>query len=339
MKAILFLLLTLSPVIAEQFNASQFQQHCLKTANEAEAKDQFVIKGSNGWYYLAKELRHLGVGQFWGENAIKVSRATKPKYADPLPAILDFNKSLQELGIHLIVVPVPPKVSIYPEGIGLSTEGRLDSINATFITLLKNKGVDVIDLAPIFLAKKSDTGAPLYCKTDSHWSGEGCSIAADHISEKLIQQDWLSKMHRRVFKKNVKQVKITGDLVTDLKGAPQEILQLGFVTDEKDALVEPRDESPIILLGDSHTLVFHSGQDMHATGAGLPDLLASKLGIEVALIGVRGSGATPARINLYRKARSDPDYLKGKKALIWCFSAREFTESLGGWRIVPVVKK
>jgi len=339
MKALLILILILSPVAAEQITASQFQQHCLKTANEAEASDRFVIMGKDGWYYLAKELRHLGIGQFWGENAVKVSRATKPKYADPLPAILDFNKSLQELGIHLIVVPVPPKVSIYPEGTGQSTEGRLDSMNATFLTLLKDKGVDVIDLAPVFLAKKSETGAPLYCKTDSHWSGEGCSIAAAHISEKLIQQDWLSKMHRRLYKKTVKKVTITGDLVTDLKGAPKETLQLGFITNDKDAPVEPRDGSPVILLGDSHTLVFHSGQDMHATGAGLPDLLAAKLGIEVALIGVRGSGATPARINLYRKVRSNPDYLKGKKALIWCFSAREFTESPGGWRVVPVVKK
>jgi alginate O-acetyltransferase complex protein AlgJ len=94
----------------------------------------------------------------------------------------------------------------------------------------------------------------------------------------------------------------------------------------------------VILLGDSHTLVFHSGGDMHASGAGLADQLALELGFPVDLIGVRGSGATPARISLYRRVRGDADYLKKKKLLIWCFTAREFTEATSGWRIVPVTK-
>ena len=31
--------------------------------------------------------------------------------------------------------------------------------------------------------------------------------------------------------------------------------------------------------------------------------------------------------------------IKGKKYVIWCFSAREFTESTSGWPKVPVLKK
>ena len=55
-------------------------------------------------------------------------------------------------------------------------------------------------------------------------------------------------------------------------------------------------------------------------------------------VGVRGSGATPARIELYRRGQADPEYLKNKKLVIWCFSAREFTENQG-WRKVPVARK
>jgi len=69
----------------------------------------------------------------------------------------------------------------------------------------------------------------------------------------------------------------------------------------------------------------------------LPDQLALELGFAVDLVAVRGSGATPARINLYRNGRADAGYLKGKKLVIWCFAAREFTESQG-WRLVPVSK-
>jgi hypothetical protein len=35
--------------------------------------------------------------------------------------------------------------------------------------------------------------------------------------------------------------------------------------------------------------------------------------------------------------RADPQYLKGKRLVIWCLGAREFTESTG-WQKVPVVR-
>jgi alginate O-acetyltransferase complex protein AlgJ len=114
-----------------------------------------------------------------------------------------------------------------------------------------------------------------------------------------------------------------------------EKIRLRFVTDADGAAPTDWRESPIVLLGDSHTLVFHAGEDMHGTGAGLADQLALELGFPVDVVGVRGSGATPARINLLRRK----DNLAGKKLVIWCFSAREFTEATGGWRLVPVIGK
>jgi alginate O-acetyltransferase complex protein AlgJ len=40
-------------------------------------------------------------------------------------------------------------------------------------------------------------------------------------------------------------------------------------------------------------------------------------------------------VNLLRRAQADPDYLGGKRLVIWCFAARELTES-DGWRHVPI---
>jgi alginate O-acetyltransferase complex protein AlgJ len=114
---------------------------------------------------------------------------------------------------------------------------------------------------------------------------------------------------------------------------PPEKIRLPFVTDESGGTPADWRESPVLLLGDSHTLVFHAGEDMHGTGAGLADQLALELGFPVDVVGVRGSGATPARINLFRRK----DNMAGKKLVIWCFSAREFTEAAGGWRLVPVI--
>jgi alginate O-acetyltransferase complex protein AlgJ len=107
------------------------------------------------------------------------------------------------------------------------------------------------------------------------------------------------------------------------------------VRTEAGGPLPPDRSSPILVLGDSHVLVFHAGGDMHATGAGFVDLLAYRLRMPLDLIGVRGSGATPARVNLFRRSRSNSDYLAPKKLIIWCFSAREFTES-DGWRKLPV---
>jgi hypothetical protein len=119
----------------------------------------------------------------------------------------------------------------------------------------------------------------------------------------------------------------------------KEKLSLRFVGIDRDGTIEPLESdpgSPVILVGDSHTLVFHEGGDLHARGAGLPDQLAAELGFAMDVVGVRGAGSTAARINLMRTARTDPEYLKGKKLLIWCFGVREFTQG-DGWQKVPVV--
>jgi alginate O-acetyltransferase complex protein AlgJ len=60
------------------------------------------------------------------------------------------------------------------------------------------------------------------------------------------------------------------------------------------------------------------------------------LGVD--LIASRGDGVSNVRIDLYQRARSDPAWLARKKVVIWCFSAREFTESTNGWRKLPVKK-
>ena len=77
---------------------------------------------------------------------------------------------------------------------------------------------------------------------------------------------------------------------------------------------------------------------MLADNAGLAEALALRLGMGVDRIGVKGSAASAVRINLFRKAVKDPAWLKNKKYVIYCFTCREFTESSGGWPVVPVAK-
>ena len=61
--------------------------------SSAEATQQAqlgpVTDGDHGWLFLASEIRFQQAGPFWGEHAASVSRARKPAWADPEPAIVD----------------------------------------------------------------------------------------------------------------------------------------------------------------------------------------------------------------------------------------------------------
>ena len=313
----------------------------LREACAAKAATTPVVQGSGGWLFLPSELRHVSVGKFWGEEAVKVSKATKPESADPLPAILDFKAQLDAVGIELILVPVPAKAFVYPEALGVTPTGRADTFHQQFYDKLRKNGVTVIDLLPDFFAQRNAAGGPVFCKTDTHWSGAGIRIAAEKITALLADKPWL-KGAAKIKTTTVKRpVEITGDLQGMLGGIGKETVELNFVGTEASggATAIPSDrQSPVVLMGDSHTLVFDAGADMHATGAGLPDQLVHDLGVPVDLIGVRGSGATPARINLMRRVRGDAGYLAGKKVVIWCFTVREFTEA-SGWSTVTLIKK
>ena len=338
---IITLALVLPGTVSAQASEESFRKLCGEKAAAANAAKSMTVPGREGWMFLASELRHLSVGKFTGEAAQEVSLATKPEWRDPLAAIVDFEEGLERAGIELLMVPVPPKAVVYPDQLDDSLKAvRLDSVHQAFHRLLKEKGVAVLDLYPALAAARADG---VYCKQDSHWSGLGCEIAAKQIGEALKEHAWLAEAKKSGYESEVRETEITGDLWTASKGDKpgKEKIPLRFVGSKNGGNLQPVSPdmaSPVILLGDSHTLVFHAGEDMHARGAGLADQLALAFGFPIDLIGVRGSGATPARINLFRRIRGDADYLKNKKLVIWCFTAREFTEAVSGWRKVPVTQ-
>jgi len=160
--------------IAEDEAGVAFREACAKQA--ADAGIAMAVTGADGWLFLNNELRHLGVGPFWGEAAAKVSMA-KPEHADPLPAIRDFKQQLDAHGIELILVPVPPKAMIFPDKISDAVKAppdgkppaRLEAAHQAFYTLLRDKGINVLDLTDDFLAHRVSDDGPIYCLQDAHW--------------------------------------------------------------------------------------------------------------------------------------------------------------------------
>ena len=230
---------------------------------------------------------------------------------------------MNAIGISLILVPVPPKAAVYPFT-GLQ-KGEAMKYLKPFYEELRAKGLDVLDLSETFL---NSDASDLYCRTDAHWSPAGITVAAEELAKKIDLKG------TKTFAADTSRVTIAGDLARSLDpGSPEtEEVTLQTIPGAID------ESSPVLLIGDSHTLVFSTGDDMLATDAGLAEVLASKLGMSVDRIGVKGSAATAVRINLFRKGMKDKDWLRNKKYVIYCFSCREFTESSSGWGMIPVSK-
>jgi hypothetical protein len=310
-----------------------------RMAAEAEAAGRTALEGKEGWLFLVEELRHLGAGRFWGPDAARASRAAKPEWADPMPAILDFRDQLRKAGVELLLVPVPPRAAVAPAllpGPDLAAAGRLDAADAEFYALLREQGVEVLDLQPEFAA--ADPARPAICRTDTHWSGEGLGIAAARIAGRVRERPWYASAEKARFVSESREVEVRGDLLRMQggAGAAPERLALRFVSREGDASrapVAPDPRSPLLVLSDSHGLVFGAGGDLYARGAGLADQLALELGLAVDLVAVRGAPSNAGRMQLARRK----DGLAGKKLVVWVFGARYFTD-LQGWAKVPVVR-
>ena len=283
-----------------------------------------TYKAGNSWLYSKNELEHLAKGDLAGGKVKAVSASKKPANADPLPALKSFNDELAALGIKLIVVPVPPKLAAVPCN-GMITGEAMKYLKPLYQEM-RTQGLTVLDISDEF----KDNASIYYCKTDAHWSPAGIALAV-----KMLKNE-ISFHGSTAFTVKSETQKISGDLAKSLNANAPEAEDITLQTVASNIIDE---NSPILLIGDSHTLIFSVGGDMLSKNAGLAELLACEFNTPIDRIGVRGSAATAVRINLFRKASKNPAWLKNKKYVIYCFSCREFTEAGSGWAKVPVLKK
>ncbi len=334
-------------VAAEEVEATltptqqKFRNELAAKVSALERRNVNAMSGADGWLFLTSELRFLAQGSFWGNAGAKTARH-KSSNTDPIPAIVDFRRQLKERGIDLLLVPVPAKAAIYPDKLGLANmAGPAASAPylEEFYKQLRAQEIDVLDLSTTFAQPPETARGAVYCKTDTHWSGTGCVLAAAAISERVRTKIPAPESHKE-YAAQWKDGTIEGDLRNLLphdvsKSAPENISLRVISEKGNGAAVQADANSPLLVMGDSHTLVFH---EFLAERAGLIDQLANELGYAPDLIGTRGSGATAVRVTLYRRGKSDPGFLAKKKMVIWCFAAREFTETDQGWVPQPIAK-
>ena len=317
-----------------------FQAELHRLAGEAEAAERIAVRGIEDWLFLGAELRQVSLDAFPDPAA---EGAPAPDIeTDPAAAVLDVHRQLEALDVELLLVPVPPKSVVFPEKVSGAVAvpippPRLDPALERLYDRLRAGGVDVLDLTDHFIRERFHPEGPLYCRTDSRWSGSGCTTAAAAIADEIRARPWYAELETESFGASWYSTGISGDLAGP-GGVPagrEELRLRGVirVTGGDRTAVEPDPRSPVLLLGDSHALVFHAGGAHHAAGAGLPDQLAFELGLAVDLAAAPGPGA--ALDELGRRAGADPDYWSRKRLVVWCFAARAFG-ARGGWRRVAI---
>jgi len=343
MKTLACLLLLLVGACASA-SAEDFTKTVQSILAQTEATHPLAVQGSApGWFFLRKELEHLQNGDL---AKVDLSKANK-EGTDPLPVIAKYQAALKDLGVDLLLVPVPAKAAIYPEKLSDKIDVQSVPSMAGLYAKLKDLGVTVLDLETAFKEERAkNPDKQLYCATDSHWSPYACQLAAQLVAARLKNLKGLNQSAlTKPITLPVEILEFHGDLVEEAQrtSVPKEKLPLqrageavaGNAHDVQTVESDPK--SAILAIGDSHLMVFRKGGDMLATQGGFLDHLQVDLGAATQEITMQAGGADGPRREIARATVKNPDFWTSKKVLLWVFTAREFTE--GKWKAYPATLK
>jgi hypothetical protein len=270
-----------------------------------------VYPGMDGYLFYSEE-----IAAYRGRRLLDPPPAST---ANMIQSILDYNAQLRVRGIHLVLLPVPMKISIYPEKLWPNYDVR-DGPAYTpdykqWLSSLRENGIDVLDLTPALWKERYSPAGPVFFKQDTHWSWSGQAIAADAIAQRVSPM--LGGCERIQFDLVKSQRKAFGDLARINNGSGEEPgpIAMDSLADAVYRNGRPYvagNEAPVLLIGDSNAIMGS------ATGHGLEDCLMMRLHVGVQSISELGGGAVAARWDLKHR----PGALANKKVVIWEFAGR-----------------
>ncbi|MFP6617146.1 MAG: hypothetical protein VCB26_12145, partial [Candidatus Hydrogenedentota bacterium] len=156
----------------------------------------------DGWYMTRKSLDTLLSGSYWASSEEKWhSRLIEPGALD---AIVSYSEALRSRDIDLLLVPVPTKIYFYSDRLldtdayaGLDETVRLDRKFFEFYGLLRERGVEVMDVYPDLVRLVRESDEFLYREDDHHWSSYGDREIAKLIGDQVEGYDGLDAIPRR----------------------------------------------------------------------------------------------------------------------------------------------
>ena len=325
----------------------EFRMASLALADQRLPGSKIAVEGRDGWILHRGEVQYLKAGSYIGENAPQANRYAPPERADPVPVIVDFHRQLQERGIELYFVPVPVRSTVYPESVlgpepfaGRKTIPNLHPPLHELLSALRESGVRVVDVTPTFLGQREHPEhGPVYCPSDTHWTPYGITLASKMLVAEIKGKPWFEAVRKLRYHQQWITETHKGLLYHEYEKAsgtalePDQLPMRSILRETKHGLRNfgfHHPESPVVLIGDSNSTRWSKFK------SGLPHSLAFELGFPVDVLSAAGGGANETRLNLVRKIQAEPEYLEGKQVVIWCFSARAFTNTRKGWIPMPL---
>ena len=245
----------------------------------------------------------------------------------PYAAIVDLARQLDAHGIEFLFVCFPTRAQCYPEVVvpGLDTNpdpasGRppfrgIVEANTRFLLELSKAGVEVVNLAPVFVDHRIDEADPkrrlLYLQSNVHWAPRGAELAAKTVAGRVAEQPWFKPgayKEGRSFDITRREISFHGGGSAQAPDAPPEPLAMNRVKMRGPPLQrDAARHAPIVLLGDSFAW-FH--QDLQSS---FWDHLFRYTGYAIDLIAPAGGTEFSCRDALRRRG----DGLRDKKLVIW----------------------
>ncbi len=283
-----------------------------------------VAVGRNGWLFDKVDIAHV-TGRGFLDRPVAS--------AGPVEAVAQFHEALAARGIRLLVVPVPGKLSVFPEHfsrrVGKLRPWRLPRNGSwpAFLEAMEARGIDVLDAGPS-LGKGDGPPRPTYGASDSRWSTTGVRFVSrafegllEGISNPVSRPIWMWSTSDPPRGDLARRIDPTGRWPVPGEAEAHAVGVSGW---------KPDKTADVLLVGDSLCEIYTLASAGWGTGAGLAETLAHSLGRPVDLMTRTAGGAWSGRQMVAEALAMEPDRMKSKRFVIWVFADSEL--SSGNWR-------
>lgn len=320
-----------------------------------EGNNKAVIGDDGVLYYQAAITSLVGYGPLQPEPDSVMKNPDRAAWTPPLPVIVNFAEQLRQRGIDLLLVPVPVKPMIYPEGIGKTEQGPVrHKDQLALYKKLRQSGIDVLDLSDLFWLMKDQQ--QVFLKQDTHWTQAAVQAAAKKVAGRIKTKDWFAGVQGEL---NFTNSEINRQHQGDLVGMLELLDVQQFFKNEQQTLqiiidtatgkpVANDSRSPIVLLGDSFVNIYDfpgigfndpkwksadKNDSEPLIGAGFAQHLAAQLQTRLDLYVSNGGGATQVRKDFADRPDNE---VRSKKIVVWVLASRDLLLSEGPASIAGV---
>ncbi len=143
---------------------------------------KFVAFGPDGWLFYADSL-------LWLPERLEVSAKQRRQI------FLDAKAALAAAGAELLVLPVPDRISLYPEHLPAYMNPARAGLYDVMLADLKATGVHHLDLRSILKRRKEQSpDVELYPKSDTHWLLAAKHEAALQVAKEVDARGWRDRV-------------------------------------------------------------------------------------------------------------------------------------------------